>query len=260
MSSNGTLRPTVLVVDDDANITALLRRAFALEGYDVTTAATGPDATRELLGKAPDIIVLDVMLPGYDGVEVLRRLRAAEGNGARVPVLLLTARDEVADRVRGLDAGADDYLVKPFAIEELSARLRALRRRREIDPDRSLRFADLVVDTASREVRRAGREVQLTTKEYELLTFLLRNARVVLTRERLLEAVWGIDFDADTHVLEVYVGYLRGKLEKVGPGAADRPPLPRLIHTVRGVGYVLRDPLPSPDPPTVANGAATGEG
>ena len=198
-----------------------------------------------MLGQAPDIIVLDVMLPGYDGVEVLRRLRAAEGDGARVPVLLLTARDEVADRVRGLDAGADDYLVKPFAIEELSARLRALRRRRDVDPDRSLRFADLVVDTASREVCRAGREVQLTTKEYELLTFLLRNARVVLTRERLLEAVWGIDFDADTHVLEVYIGYLRGKLEKVGPGSADRPPLPRLIHTVRGVGYVLRDPLPS---------------
>ena len=244
MGSNGAIRPTVLVVDDDANITALLRRAFALEGYDVTTAATGPDATRELLGKAPDIIVLDVMLPGYDGVEVLRRLRAAEGDGARVPVLLLTARDEVAERVRGLDAGADDYLVKPFAIEELSARLRALRRRREVDPDRSLRFADLVVDTASREVRRAGREVQLTTKEYELLTFLLRNARVVLTRERLLEAVWGINFDADTHVLDVYVGYLRGKLEKVGPGGADRPPLPRLIHTVRGVGYVLREPHP----------------
>lgn len=242
MRAEAMPRPSVLVVDDDANITALLRRAFALEGYDVTTASSGPEASRELLGRPPDIVVLDIMLPGYDGVEVLRRLRAAEGDGARVPVLLLTARDEVADRVRGLDAGADDYLVKPFAIEELSARLRALRRRRDIDPDRTLRFADLVVDTATREVRRAGRDVQLTAKEYELLTFLLRNARVVLSRERLLEAVWGIDFDADTHVLEVYVGYLRGKLEKAGPGSADRPSLPRLIHTVRGVGYVLREP------------------
>ena len=242
MGAETTPRPSVLVVDDDANITALLRRAFALEGYDVTTAASGPDATRELLGRSPDIVVLDVMLPGYDGVEVLRRLRAAEGDGARVPVLLLTARDDVADRVRGLDAGADDYLVKPFAIEELSARLRALRRRRDVDPDRGvIRFADLVVDTASREVRRAGSLVQLTTKEYELLTFLLRNARVVLSRERLLEAVWGIAFDADTHVLEVYIGYLRGKLEKAGPARGDQPPLPRLIHTVRGVGYVLRE-------------------
>ena len=253
MGAETTPRPTVLVVDDDANITALLRRAFALEGYDVTTAASGPDATRELLGRSPDIVVLDVMLPGYDGVEVLRRLRAAEGDGARVPVLLLTARDDVADRVRGLDAGADDYLVKPFAIEELSARLRALRRRRDVDPDRGIiHFADLVVDTASREVRRAGSLVQLTTKEYELLTFLMRNARVVLSRERLLEAVWGISFDADTHVLEVYIGYLRGKLEKAGPagdvGASgvqtkrgDQALLPRLIHTVRGVGYVLRE-------------------
>ena len=238
-------RPSVLVVDDDANITALLRRAFALEGYDVTTAASGPDATRALLGRAPDLVVLDVMLPGYDGVEVVRRLRAAEGDGARVPVLLLTARDDVADRVRGLDAGADDYLVKPFAIEELSARLRALRRRRDVDPDRGvIRFADLVVDTASREVRRSGRLLQLTTKEYELLTYLMRNARMVLSRERLLEAVWGITFDADTHVLEVYVGYLRGKLEKsgVGTSAAQGDPLPRLLHTVRGVGYVLREP------------------
>jgi two-component system response regulator MprA len=186
------------------------------------------------------------MLPGYDGVEVLRRLRADEGDGARVPVLLLTARDDVGDRVRGLDAGADDYLVKPFAIEELTARLRALRRRRvseASDPDRSLRFADLVVDTASREVRRDGRLLQLTTKEYELLTFLMRNARVVLSRERLLAAVWGIDFDAHTHVLEVYVGYLRAKLEKPGVGVAPAAgPLPRLIHTVRGVGYVMREP------------------
>ncbi len=235
-------RPTVLVVDDDANITSLLRRAFTLEGYDVSTAASGPDATRELLERSPDVIVLDVMLPGYDGVEVLRRLRAAEGDGAHAPVLLLTARDEVADRVRGLDAGADDYLAKPFAIEELTARLRALRRRRDADPDRTLRFADLLVDTGSREVRRAGREVQLTTKEYELLTFFLRNARVVVSRERLLEAVWDINFDADTHVLEVYVGYLRGKLEKAGGSGGDRVPLPRLIHTVRGVGYVLREP------------------
>lgn len=240
-------RLSVLVVDDDGNITSLLRRALLLEGYDVMTAASGPDATYALRDRSPDLVVLDVMLPGYDGVEVLRRLRAAEGDGsAHVPVLLLTARDDVSDRVRGLDAGADDYLVKPFAIEELSARLRALRRRRDGDPDRGvIRFADLTVDTASREVRRDGRLLQLTTKEYELLTYLMRHARMVLSRERLLEAVWGITFDADTHVLEVYVGYLRGKLERppgtVASGVA-RDPLPRLLHTVRGVGYVLREP------------------
>lgn len=231
------LYPTALVVDDDANITSLVRRALTIEGYHVTTAMTGPDASRALATASPDVVVLDIMLPGYDGVEVLRRLRQAEGDRAHVPVLLLTARDEVADRVRGLDAGADDYMVKPFAIEELTARLRALRRRRDTDQDRLLRFADITIDTASREVRRGDRDIQLTTKEYELLAYFMRNARVVITRERLLEAVWAITFDADTHVLEVYVGYLRSKLEKVGNGAT----LSRVIYTVRGVGYVLRE-------------------
>ena len=243
MTSRAPLaRPVVLVVDDDANITALLRRALTLEGYDVETSSNGPDANREIDRLSPDLVILDIMLPGYDGVEVLRRVRSGKGDRTMIPVLLLTARDEVADRVRGLDTGANDYLVKPFAIEELTARLRALRRRREPDNERTLRFADLSVDTASREVRRGTRDVQLTTKEYELLTYFIRNARIVLTRERLLEAVWSITFDADTHVLEVYVGYLRSKLETMPGSGGTR--LPRLIHTVRGVGYVLREPTP----------------
>jgi two-component system, OmpR family, response regulator MprA len=232
----------VLVVDDDAAITAFLRRALAYEGYRVRTAADGDGALAATRDDPPDLVVLDVMLPGIDGVEVLRRLRAGESAsgtvGGALPVLLLTARDDVAARVAGLDAGADDYLAKPFALDELAARLRALLRRREPDAERRLRFADLTVDTASREVRRAGRDILLTPREYELLMCLLRNARVVLTREQLLERVWGIDFEADTHVLEVYVGYLRGKLE----GDLQGKPASRLIHTVRGVGYVLREP------------------
>ena len=232
----------MLVVDDDAAITAFLRRALAYEGYRVQTAADGDDALASARDDPPDLVVLDVMLPGIDGVEVLRRLRAGESAGGTVggalPVLLLTARDEVAARVAGLDAGADDYLVKPFALDELAARLRALLRRREPDAGRRLRFADLTVNSASREVRRAGRDILLTPREYELLMCLLRNARVVLTREQLLERVWGIDFAADTHVLEVYIGYLRSKLE----GEPEGKPASRLIHPVRGVGYVLREP------------------
>jgi two-component system response regulator MprA len=174
-------------------------------------------------------VILDIMLPGLDGVELLRRLRAGERETGTLPILMLTARDEVSDRVAGLDAGADDYLVKPFALEELAARIRALLRRREPDSQRLLHFADLTVDTASREVRRGGRQIVLTTKEYELLNFFVRHPRQVLTREQLLERVWGIDFEAETHVLEVYVGYLRHKLEAPGGdgatsgAAASRP-------------------------------------
>jgi two-component system, OmpR family, response regulator MprA len=231
-------QPRVLIVDDDANITSFLKRALAYEGYQVETAPDGASGLAAARDNPPDVVVLDVMMPGLDGVELARRLRAGEEETGRLPILMLTARDDVSDRVQGLDAGADDYLAKPFALEELAARLRALLRRREPEAQRLLRFADLVVDTSSREVRRAGRDVQLTTKEYELLTFFMRHPRQVLTREQLLERVWGINFEAETHVLEVYVGYLRHKLESAPAGV--EPP-GRLIHTVRGVGYVLRE-------------------
>jgi len=232
-------RPRVLVVDDDASITAFLKRALAYEGYQVDTASDGPSGLAAARDNPPDLVILDVMMPGgIDGIELARRLRAGESETGKLPILMLTARDEVSDRVQGLDAGADDYLVKPFALEELTARLRALLRRREPDSSRILRFADLTVDTSSREVRRGARDIQLTTKEYELLVYFMRHPRQVLTREQLLERVWGIDFEAETHVLEVYVGYLRHKLES---GPSGVPPSARLIHTIRGAGYVLRE-------------------
>jgi two-component system response regulator MprA len=238
-SAGNGARPRVLVVDDDANITAFLKRALAYEGYQVEIAPDGPLGLAAARDNPPDLVVLDVMLPGIDGVELLRRLRAGETERGRLPILMLTARDEVSDRVKGLDAGADDYLVKPFALEELTARIRALLRRREPDSQRVLRFADLTLDTSSREIRRGAREIQLTTKEYELLVYFMRHPRQVLTREQLLERVWGIDFEAETHVLEVYVGYLRHKLNAPLPGSSA--PAPSLIHTIRGVGYVLRE-------------------
>ncbi len=231
-------RPRILVVDDDPSITSFLKRALAYEGYQVEVADDGRTALSLARDNPPDLVVLDIMLPGLDGVEVLRRLRAGESETGTLPILMLTARDEVSDRVRGLDAGADDYLVKPFALEELTARLRALLRRREPDSARILRFADVVVDTSSREVHRGPRAIQLTTKEYELLVYFLRHPRQVLTREQLLDRIWGINFEAETHVLEVYVSYLRRKLE--APLADGTTPIP-LIHTVRGVGYVLRE-------------------
>ena len=236
-------RPRVLVVDDDSNITAFLKRALAYEGYEVLVASDGASGLASARDFPPDVVVLDVMMPGLDGIEVARRLRAGETETGRLPILMLTAKDDVSDRVQGLDAGADDYLVKPFALEELTARIRALLRRREPDASRILRFADLTVDTWSREVRRnvgtaQQREIQLTTKEYELLVFFMRHPRQVLSKEQLLERVWGIDFEAETHVLEVYVGYLRHKLEDPPFGGE---PGSRLIHTVRGAGYVLRE-------------------
>ncbi|MBI3973819.1 MAG: response regulator transcription factor [Chloroflexi bacterium] len=241
VTNDGAARPRVLVVDDDASITAFLKRALAYEGYQVEIAGDGPSGLAAALDSPPDLVVLDIMLPGLDGIEVLRRLRAGESDTGRLPILMLTARDEVSDRVAGLDAGADDYLVKPFALEELTARLRALQRRFEPESQRVLRFSDLMVDTASREVRRGPLAIQLTTKEYELLTYFMRHPRQVLTREQLLERVWGFNFEAETHVLEVYVGYLRNKLESPPPGSGGAS-LNRLIHTVRGVGYVLREP------------------
>jgi two-component system response regulator MprA len=219
----------VLVVDDDEKITSFLRRALAYEGYQVEVADGGAAALAQALKSPPDLVVLDVMMPGLDGLEVCRRLRA----GGDVPVLMLTARDAVGDRVQGLDAGADDYLAKPFALEELLARLRALLRRREAGAPAVLRFADLSLDTASREANRAGRGFELTTKEFELLALFMRHPRRVLTRSAIMEQIWGYDFDGESNVIEVYVGHLRQKLEAEGE--------PRLIHTVRHAGYVLRE-------------------
>jgi len=216
----------VLVVDDDARIVAALKRALHYEGCSVDVALDGPAALASAASRPPDLVLLDLMLPGIDGVEVCRRLRAADD----VPILMLTARDATAERVRGLDSGADDYVVKPFAYEELMARVRALLRRRGPARRQRLAYADLDVDVGAREARRDGREVVLTTTEFDLLCHFLRNPRQVLSRDQLLEAVWGGDFDAVSNVVDVYVGYLRSKLGE-----------PRLIQTVRGVGYLLKE-------------------
>ena len=224
------MKERILVIDDDDAITTALRRALAFEGYTVDVALDGEEGLRRARDAAPDIIILDILMPGIDGFEVCRRLRG----GDDTPILMLTARDEVADRVRGLDAGADDYLVKPFAPDELLARVRALLRRREPRQEAAvLRFADLMVDTRTREVFRGERGVSLSAKEFDLLSYFVRHPRQVLTREQLLDAVWGYQFEGESNVVDVYVGYLRQKLE-----AANEP---RLIHTVRGVGFVLRE-------------------
>jgi len=224
----------VLVVDDDPRITSLLRRALRFAGHTVQVARDGLEGLALAEAAAPDLVILDVMLPGLDGLGVCRRLRGM----ADTPILMLTARDDVPDRVLGLDAGADDYLVKPFALEELLARVRALLRRaggtseEEDDGPTSLCFADLTLDTCTRCIARGGRTTSLSTTEFKLLRLFLHHPHHVLTRERLIEGVWGIDFPGESNVLEVYVRYLRLKLEQDA--------LPRLIHTVRGAGYVLR--------------------
>jgi len=221
----------ILIVDDDNRITSALRRTLAYEGYQVSTAANGEAALAIARSRPPDVVILDLMLPGIDGFEVCRRLRAS-GDG--VAVLMLTARDAVADRVAGLETGADDYLVKPFALEELLARVKALLRRRS-PPDVSrevLCFEDLELDTATRQATRGKRTIELSTTEYELLAMFLRNPRTVLTRAVLMDRVWGSDFEGGPNVLEVYIGHLRSKLEQHGEK--------RLIQTVRGAGYVLR--------------------
>jgi two-component system, OmpR family, response regulator MprA len=220
----------VLVVDDDPAVSAALERALRLEGYEVETAADGSKGLEALALDPPDAVVLDLGLPDIDGLEVCKRMRAAKND---TPVLMLTARDAVNDRVQGLDAGADDYLVKPFALAELLARLRALLRRRTAEDGEVLRLGDLELDLSSREARRGAREFPLTRIEFDLLELFLRHPRQVLTRDLILERVWGYDFDSGTNSLAVYVGYLRRKTEEGGE--------PRLIHTVRGVGYVLRE-------------------
>ena len=222
----------LLVVDDEPAVREALRRALSLEGYDVQLAGDGGEALDRVSAEPPDAIVLDVLMPEVDGLAVCRRLRAA---GSRVPVLMLTARESVRDRVDGLDAGADDYLVKPFALEELLARIRALLRRGDPRADRDpLRFADLELDPATRQVHRDGREIELTRTEFNLLELFLTNPRQVLTRSLIFERVWGYDFGPLSNSLDVYVGYLRGKTEADGGR--------RLIQTVRGVGYALREP------------------
>jgi two-component system response regulator MprA len=220
----------ILVVDDEPAVRDSLRRALQLERYDVELATDGLEALDRLQADGVDAVVLDVSMPNLDGLETCRRLRA---DGNALPVLMLTARDEVSDRVAGLDAGADDYVVKPFALEELLARLRALLRRAAPDGTEALRFADLELDLGTREVRRGGEPIELTRTEFSLLELFLRNPRQVLTRSIIFERVWGYDFGFGSNSLDVYIGYLRRKTEQGGA--------PRLIQTIRGVGYALRD-------------------
>ncbi|HEX3783145.1 MAG TPA: response regulator transcription factor [Pseudonocardiaceae bacterium] len=229
----------ILVVDDDRAVRESLRRSLQFNGYQVELASDGVAAMEQIQAQRPDALVLDVMMPRLDGLEVCRRLRST---GDDLPVLVLTARDAVSDRVAGLDAGADDYLPKPFALEELLARLRALLRRASAEADTlndaapAMRFADLELDPGTRDVRRGERLISLTRTEFALLELFLAHPKQVLTRGRILEDVWGYDFPTSGNALEVYVGYLRRKTEAEGES--------RLIHTVRGVGYVLRETPP----------------
>ena len=226
----------ILVVDDDQAVRDSLRRSLAFNGYDVELAGDGLAALESIARNRPDAVVLDVMMPRLDGLEACRRLRSA---GEDLPILVLTARDAVSDRVAGLDAGADDYLPKPVALEELLARLRALLRRTQpafASDTGQLTFADLTLDPLAREVTRGERTVRLTRTEFNLLELLMRHPRQVLTRSQILEEVWGFDFPTTANSLEVYIGYLRRKTEAAGE--------PRLIHTVRGIGYALRETAP----------------
>ncbi|HYO40641.1 MAG TPA: response regulator transcription factor [Nocardioidaceae bacterium] len=236
MSTGTEQHPRVLVVDDDRAVRESLRRSLEFNGYAVTLAGDGAEALASIAGHIPDALVIDVMMPRLDGIETTRALRTA---GNDLPILVLTARDSVGDRVEGLDAGADDYLTKPFALEELLARLRALLRRVAVPPGADgvdgevLSFSDLTLNLATREVRRGARGIELTRTEFTLLEMFLRRPRRVLDRSFILEEVWGYDFPTTANSLEVYVGYLRRKTEADGE--------PRLLHTVRGVGYVLKE-------------------
>jgi two-component system response regulator MprA len=227
------MREKMLIIDDDEKITSMLRRGLAFEGYSVATASNGGEGLKQILEYDPDLVILDVMMPQLDGWEVIRRIR--EG-GSTVPVLMLTAKDEVADRVRGLDLGADDYLVKPFALDELFARVRVLLRRRSADKQEQqtnrLNVLDVTMDLDTREVFRGDKLIELTTKEFELLHLFLQNPKRVLSRDIIMEKIWGYDYSGESNVLEVYIALLRQKTEEFGHK--------RVIHTVRGAGYVLR--------------------
>ena len=228
LTDGGEAGGRVLVVEDDEDIADVLRRSLRNEGYDVRTSADGIDALDVAAGFSPDLVVLDLGLPRLDGVEVCRRLRA----DSDVPILMLTARSETEDRVGGLDSGADDYLVKPFERKELLARIRALLRRRPPRGSASIEVADLTLNPDTREVRRGDREIELTNREFELLEHLMRNQKLVVSRERLLDEVWGYDPTAATNTIDVFISNLRRKLEEGGE--------PRLLHTKRGAGYVLK--------------------
>ena len=219
----------ILVIEDEAKIADFLRRGLTYEGFHAEVAADGESGLKAARDTPPDLVILDWMLPGLDGLEVCRRLRA----GGSIPILMLTAKDAVSDRVNGLNSGADDYVTKPFAFEELMARVRALLRRSRTTEETIFRFADLALNVNTREVARGSRKVDLTTKEFDLLHFFMRHPRQVMTREILYDRVWGYDFEGESNILEVYIRYLRSKLELNSE--------PRLIQTVRGVGYALRE-------------------
>ena len=231
-SANGATKRRVLVVDDEDNVTHLVSSALRIEGFDTVTADSGTTALSKVAETNPDLIVLDVMMPGMDGLGVLQNLRSA---GSQVPVIFLTARDAANDRIGGLRAGADDYVVKPFSVEELLARVHAVLRRSAPEEARDgvLKIADLELDENSHEVTRAGVEVHLTATEFELLRYLMRNERVVLSKAQILDRVWKYDFQGQSNIVELYIGYLRKKIDNVDP---------KLIHTVRGAGYVIKAP------------------
>ncbi len=225
------MKERILIIEDDDAIVRVLRRSLSLEGFDVESAGDGETGLALALENRPDVVILDLMLPGMDGLEVCRRLRGSASGST--PILMLTAKDTVPDRILGLDAGADDYMVKPFDLEELSARVRALLRRTQTERATVLTFQDLVLDTSTRQASRKGRIITLTAKEYDLLELFMRHPRQVLMREMIFDRVWGYDFGGESNVLDVYIRYLRQKLEQEGEA--------RLIYTVRGVGYVLRE-------------------
>ncbi len=219
----------ILVIEDEQRIADFLKRGLTYEGFQVEVRADGEAGLKAARDTPPDLVILDVMLPGIDGLEVARRLRA----GGPVSILMLTAKDSVSDRVKGFEVGADDYLVKPFAFEELIARVRALLRRSRATEETVLHFADLTLNVTTREVTRGNIKIDLTTKEFDLLHFFIRHPRQVLSREMIYDRIWGYDFGGESNILEVYIRYLRTKLEPSGQ--------PRLLQTVRGVGYVLRE-------------------
>ena len=223
------MKERILIIEDDEGIVRVLRRALIYENYQVETALDGENGLKLARDWRPDLVILDLMLPGIDGLEVTQRMRL-DGN---TPILMLTAKETINDRVQGLDAGADDYMTKPFEVDELLARVRALLRRTQLERAPILTFIDLTLDTSTRQATRHGRSIPLTAKEYDLLELFMRHPRQVMTREMIFDRVWGYDFGGESNVLDVYIRYLRQKLEDEGEN--------RLIHTVRGVGYVLRE-------------------